>query len=312
MTPDTRSDIRVSALCAGGVGGSLFLASCFRVTMARVFNSEWGENFQARAAAVAVVSVSCAFIWFLFVWLCLVCSSCRALLNSPKFGSSRKSVSVGGRSEFRLLGYVASSALVLACTLLIILDANDYVFVSRSLPWIPSLVWLQTCGFRFAYRVFPCQNEGSHSGCEAYKWSPAFVLSNAVVYFPFLFVGALLCVRSPYIQLVWPRIWRSIIRYGALVGSLALCTRLFVYNLEPSLAVPARPLDLVHWAWIVFDNVTGITALILFLLVPFSLYRLLLALRIRTGVRSEVVELTWLASFIAAALVLSSQFLANG
>jgi len=311
MTSGMRNNLRTSAWCASAVGGTILLAGCFRATIARIFNSQWGDNFQNRAMALAILSIAFFFIWFLFVFLCLVCGASRPVSNPCKFDGSKENVSSGGRTMFRRLGYVVSSALVLAITLSIILQANDYLFFSRLLPWIPSLIWLQACGFRVASRMFPCQSEGFVTGCEAYKWFPAFLLSNGIAYFPFLFLGALLYFRSPYIRLVWPRIWRSIIRYGALIGSLGLCTRLLVHNIEPSIALPTRPIDLEQLAWIVSDNVTGITALLLFLLVPFCAYRLLRALRLGTCVRSEAVDLTWLASFTAVALLLGNQFLAE-
>lgn len=311
MTSGLRNNLRTSAWCASAVGGMILLAGCFRATMARIFNSQSGDNFQNRASALAILSIACFLIWFLFVFLCLVCSARRPVSNPRKFDGSEENVSSGGRTMFRRLGYVASSALVLAIMLSIILQANDYLLFSRSLPWIPSLIWLQGFGFRVASRVFPCQSEGFNIGCEAYKWLPAFLLSNGIAYFPFLFLGALLYFRSPHMRLVWPRIWPSIIRYGVLIGSLGLCTHLFIYNIEPSIALPTRPVDLEQLAWIVLDNVTGITALVLFLLVPFCAYRLLRALQLGTCVRSEAVDLTWLASFTAVALLLGNQSLAE-
>lgn len=60
--------------------------------------------------------------------------------------------------------------------------------------------------------------------------------------------------------------------------------------------------------WTVLDNLTGILALALFLLVPFCLYSVVSALWRRSDVLPSLIDLTWLASFGEVALILANQF----
>ncbi|MGC2181822.1 MAG: hypothetical protein WA637_00920 [Terriglobales bacterium] len=60
--------------------------------------------------------------------------------------------------------------------------------------------------------------------------------------------------------------------------------------------------------WTVLNNLTGVLALALFLLVPFCLYRAVRAIWSRKGVLPSLVHLTWLASFGVVALTLANQY----
>lgn len=71
----------------------------------------------------------------------------------------------------------------------VFLNASDYFFQSRLLPWDLPLIYLQDPGLIAANRLFPCQKEGFDTGCEAYKWAPTILGMNALAYFLFLLPG---------------------------------------------------------------------------------------------------------------------------
>ena len=122
----------------------------------------------------------------------------------------------------RVLATAAAVSIVLAVTAWFALTANDEIFYSRLLPWIGPLIRLQEPGFRVAYRMFPCRVEGSDLGCELYKWLPAFLVSNALAYFPVLLMGVLIYTRSLLARRVSAGIFRSFIRWGAVLGAVGL------------------------------------------------------------------------------------------
>jgi hypothetical protein len=309
LTSDARARVRISALCAGALATTILLAEFFRTAMERLFNGHWRESLHARAIAVALFAAACALVWFLFVFLCLAFDALRPRSIPTASDPPKENFRSNARSLIRIMPYVATAAFVLAITAVVVLEANDRLFFSRLLPWIPSLIWLQDPGFRVASRLFPCQFEGFDTGCEAYKRLPAFVLSNAIAYFAFLLVGTLPYCRSAYIRSAWPSIWRSLIRYGTVIGSFGLCVRLFIHGIAPGLELPIHAFDVERLGWIVLNNATGIVALLLFLFVPFCGYKALLALRSGMQARSDVIDLTWLASFVVIAILLGNQFL---
>jgi hypothetical protein len=199
-------------------------------------------------------------------------------------------------------------SIVLAVTAWLALTANDEIFYSRALPWIHPLIHLQEAGFRVADRMFPCRVEGSDLGCELYRWLPAFLISNALAYFPFVLTGTLIYARSSRARRVSPGIFRSFIRWGAALAAAGLVLRICWYGLDPEPSSPLRAWDMSRMGWTILDNLTGILALALFLLVPFCLYRVVSALWRRKDVLPSLIDLTWLASFGEVALTLANQF----
>jgi hypothetical protein len=209
---------------------------------------------------------------------------------------------------FLVLGSAAAMSSVLAVTAWFALMANDEIFYSRLLPWIGPLIWLQETGFRVSSRMFPCRVEGSGSACEPYKWLSAFLVSNALAYFPFVLAGTFIYPRFPGRRLAAADIFRLLVRWGAVLGAAGLVVRLCLYRVAPEFASPIHAWDAGRVVWTGLDYLTGILALALALLVPFCSYRALRAIWSRRDVLPSLIDLTWLASFGVVVLTLAYQF----
>jgi hypothetical protein len=74
-------------------------------------------------------------------------------------------------------------SLGISCLALVALDASDFIFQSRMVPWTIPLIKLQGVGATIASHFFQCKKEGFDTACEWFKVMPTIVLSNAIVYF---------------------------------------------------------------------------------------------------------------------------------
>jgi hypothetical protein len=306
MSPITRK-IRFATWCAASVAAATLVAFCFRATMERIFVGDRGMIFLHRATLIGVMAAACGLAWFFFVLICLSLHVPQKSTSEEVHAAKQNSCSTQEQWA-RTLAWAVSAALVVATTADLVLQTNDQLFSSRLLPWVRPVIWMQTQGFREAWTLFLCQPE-LKVGCEPYKWLAAFIVSNAIVYFPLVLIGRIIYCRYSWFRSGWPRLKPLIIRCGALLGSVGLCTRLFLYGMEPGVGSPVHAFDFDRLLWTVLDNATGIFALLLFLLTPFSAFKLLRNIRLGNSALPDVADLTWLASFLIVALFLGNQFL---
>lgn len=289
-----RENAWVAAQCAAVVALISFGARIFRAGLDRVFYGVWGQDLALRLG----LSTSFVFVFWLVVALGLLGLSSRRA--AARFDQTNRDRS-GPPSLLRVLAMAAAVSIVLAVTAWFALAANDEIFYSRGLPWIGPLIRLQEPGFRVASRMFPCRVEGSNIGCEPHKWL-------SLAYFPILLTGVFAYVRSSRVRRVSPGIFHSSIRWGAVLGTTGLVLRICLYRFDPELSSPLRAWSFGRVGWTVLNNLTGILALALFLLVPFCLYRAVCAIWRRREVLPSLVDLTRLASFGVVALTLANQY----
>lgn len=289
-----KAKAQTAAECAAMTGATIFAARFFRAAMDRVFFGARDENALIR---VALFATAFAVVWFVFVFACSAFDT-DPVVSIPVESSPTR----GGLRSAALV----VSAMAIAAWLILV--ASDDLLASRLLPWTLPLIWLQWPGFQVASRLFPCQKEGFDTGCEAWKKLPVFWLSNAVTYLPFVLVGRFVYYRSARMRTVWPRAFRWLIRWGTLFGSAGLGAQLLFYRLTPGASLPFHRWDMDRIGWVILEDATGITSLVLFLLIPFCGYGLIRAVWARKYVRPALVDLTWLVSYAFIALILGDPF----
>ncbi len=225
VTSGARASVKTAALCAAGLAATIFAARFSRAVIDRVRYGTWGARFLIPIALFATI---CAVVWLVFVGVCLVFDSRRVSSISIEPAAAGGHIPPQVRGWLRTLITAVVAALSLSSALWLALEANDFLFYSRMLPWVRPLIWLQEPGFRNAWRFFPCQAEGFSTGCEIYKVLPAFLFADAVAYFPFLVLGLFVYRRSERLRRLWPRILRPVIRWGAVFGFCGLFASLFL------------------------------------------------------------------------------------
>jgi hypothetical protein len=264
--------------------------------MDRITYGDWGSDI---AASFALSSISTGLIWFIFVLIIL-----RVGVERTDTATSVSDLPEHSPRSIEDLKSAALIASVHAITASFALTANDEIY-SRLLPWIHPLIWFQEVGFRVASRLFPCRMEGSSLGCEEYKSLPAFLISNAVAYLPFLLAGRLVCRRFPRVRQRTAHIFHSVIRWGSVSCFIGLCFWILLKTLAPELSLPTHVWDIPRAGWNLLNETTGALALTLALLTPFCLFNTFRAIWNRTDVLPGLSDLTWLVSFAVAALVIA-------
>jgi len=264
--------------------------------MDRITYGDWGSDI---AASFAIPAISAGVFWFILVFILARIGARRASESDTRKALSGIFAS-GAPGD---LGCAALISSVLAVTAWFILTANDEIFVSRSLPWIRPLIWFQWEGFGFASSLFPCRGEGSTLGCEEYNWVPAFLISNAVVYLPFLLPVSFIYRRSPGVRQKVAQFLHSFIRWGSVLGSFGLCLCLLLNTFWPDL-FPIRVWSLSNAGYVLLEFGAGVLTLALALLLPFFWFRVLRSVWVCTDVFPTLYDLTWIVAFAVAAITL--------
>ena len=199
-------------------------------------------------------------------------------------------------------------ALILAVSAWLALEVNDDLFYSRSLPWIPSLIWFQEAGFRTVSRLFPCRYEGFDTGCEAYKTLPTFLLANVIAYTPFSLATVFLVRYGESARLFLKQLSSALLRWASIVGVTLLCIRLVLDRLSPNVSSPLAPGGIGRTTWLLLEGTLGPISIAIALSIPFVVYRTICAVWRRKFISERLIDLTYLAVFVLAALILGNQY----
>lgn len=273
----------------------------FRLILNRVPFAETGHWI----GSVILASVG-GLLWFALTFFCLL----RALRsddgNSLPVASSADAKRAGG-----FLSTFTSSAViacVLSLTAWVALDWNDAIFYSHLLPWIAPLITIQHSGFIAASRLYPCQAEGSNTGCEPYKWIPTFLIANALAYFPFVLGGVLWCRLSKAARTIPQYVARQFVRWAVPAVVVSLCALLVMHklNLDTHNSLFPHP-GIAHWhlgVWELLNDITGTLIVMAGLLLPFYFYRAFRRSGGLSATRSMLWKLTELTIVLLAALML--------
>jgi hypothetical protein len=298
---DNRNAIKLPAQCASAVAGTVIVAALFRATLNRIF---FVDSQPFWLAITIELSLFVGILWFAFTFAFCILQAIRGVNSQGTTSTSGSSV----RHFAAIFGLALAAAVTLAVSALLTLEANDQYFFSRSLPWIPSLVWLQGEGIGTASRLFPCQYEGFDTGCEIYKTLPAVVFSNAIAYLPFSFTTLLLTHYRESARVFLRVLSSALLRWGSLVGIGLLCLRLFLSRLSPGISSPIAPPGFAHSTWILLEWTLGPISVALALCIPFALYGAIYAVWRRQQTLGRLVELTCVAAFVLAAMILGNQY----
>lgn len=292
-----REAVKLAVQCSLAVAGTGIAASSFRASLNRIFAVE-SHGFWLGPIILSLVA---GILWFALM-LAFLAFAIR-ITNSV---SSAK----GHRDEHLALSFAfaLAAALALAISAWLALEANDGLFYSRSLPWVPSLIWFQETGFRMAYRFFPCQYEGFDTGCEAYKTIPVFLISNAIAYLPFSLALVLLTRYWEPSRLFLKALASAFLRRAIPVGIALLCLRLVFFRLFPHASLPIASTSAQRTTWSLLEWTVGPISVALALSIPFVFYGAVRAVWRRACVSERLADLTRVALFVVAALILGNQY----
>ena len=297
-----REAVRLAARCSSAVAGTVIVAGLFRAALNRVFAIESPQFWLGRTIA------SCLAVRIFWFALTLAFGALGTIPKTVSFQSARSTKRNYIRHSAVSFALALAVAFVLAVSAWLALEVNDAYFYSRSLPWIPSLIWLQNAGFRTASRLFPCQYEGFDTGCEAYKTFPVFLLSNVIAYVPFSFVTVFLTRYWEWARSFLKALSRAFLRWGSIVGAALLCVRLVLDRLSPGISSPIAAEGVGHTTWILLEWIVGPISVAFALSIPFVIYGAICALWRREQISERLVDLTRVAAFVLAALTLGNQY----
>ena len=290
------------ALRAAGYAAVVFGVTAGSAVLRLVLHRVLAMPRDDRLAGLIILAALLGLLWFV---LALV-----SLLRSNFRGQDQRATGI--KRIWRTIAIAAVITSVLAISAWMALYLNDEIFYSRSLPWIAPLITLQTYGFGKASRLFPCQAEGFDTGCEAYKWIPAFLVSNSLGYFPFVLVGVFSFQRSETIRKASRSAARYFARWSAPVVGAGLLTLQVMHalNLATYDSLYPHP-GIAHWhfgVWEQVNDITGTVIVIAGLLFPFYLCRIFRRPRSQDDVRSRIAEATSLAATMLLALMLGNVY----
>jgi hypothetical protein len=245
--------------------------------------------------------------WFALAFLVLARSSSNGV-GSPQWLNPSPT---GTRTVLRTITLALVIACVIAVTAWVGLYLNDEIFESRSLPWIAPLITVQTYGFEKSSQMFPCQAEGSDTGCEASKWIPTFLTANSLAYFPFVLIGLLSSQHSDAVGKA-ARVGAGFFaRWCAVVVTAGLVALQVMngLNLDTQDSLYPHP-GIGHWhfgAWEQVNDITGTLITVAGLSLPFYLYRVI---RRTNGIpaRTRLTEATSLVATLVLTLILGNVY----
>jgi len=283
------------------IATSVFGAAVFRLMLNRVPAAETGHWI-----GTVVLAAVCGLLWFVLCFCCLL----RAIGSDD-----RNSITAApGTNAGRIRGFPSALALsiVVACVMSLsawlALDWNDGIFNSHLLPWIAPLITVQFPGFATASRLFPCQAEGFNTGCEPYKWIPAFLFANALAYLPFVLGGVFCYRRSGAARTSLESAAHHSLRWSVPVVIAGLCALMVMHklNLDTHDSLFPHP-GIAHWhlgVWELLNDITGTVIVIAGLLLPFYLYRAFGKSSGLNAAQRRLSDLTALTVVMLAALML--------
>lgn len=299
--PAQQSRAAMAGRYAAAVFGAVIGSAILRVLLHRLLPIPRDAQLRGPVILASMLGV----LWFALAFLVLRLSSNR--VGSPR---SRNSSLTGTATVFRTIIFAFVIACVIAITAWVGLYLSDGIFYSRSLPWIAPLITLQEYGFVKAGRMFPCRAEGFDTGCEAYKWIPAFLLANGLSYFPFALLGLFSLRFSDVVHKAARAGARACVRSSVVAVTAGLVALQIMNGLNLDTYDSLYPSSgVAHWhlgAWELINDLTGTLILVAGLSLPFYLYR---AIRRANGLaeaRTRMAEATSLASTLLVALMLGN------
>jgi len=258
------SSARCAALLAAAILGMASLRAAVNRTFGGARNAHWTE-------LVAVAS-ALGLLWFV-VGLYVVRSRHGTANNSAKSDAREPR---GNRGVGWPLAMSIFIALVMALSAYFALYLNDEIWYSRLLPWIGLLIGVQYPGFHAASRLSPCQKGGFNTGCEAYKWIPAFLLADTLAYLPFVTTGVLCYMYSKSARSLLDFVSRQFIRWSPIVAIVSLFGLLIMHGFGFDVWNFQYPgTDKWYWhsiLWNAVSNLAGMIVVIGGFLLPFHLY----------------------------------------
>jgi len=305
VTSQLRAKVKLAAWCSLAMVTTIIATRFFRAMLGHLLSIKSGGAWFISASMIAAVV---GLIWFVLV---LACGMLGARGTTVGGGDSEELTDNKHAQSWGFIGGLTIAVImsfILAISAWLALGFNDSMYYSRELPWVGPLIRLQELGFRTAARLFPCRYEGFDTGCEAYKWAPTFLLSNAAAYLPFVMASVFLYRRSERVRSVTRWLLDRFLRGGALTGVVLLCLRLLLYLLSPVVSSPISSWGAGRITWIVLDGASGSISVAVALSIPFYIYWVVRALWNRDHVQAHLIGLTWLVAFVLAALELGSQF----
>jgi len=290
------------ALRAAGYAAVVFGVTAGSAVLRLVLHRVLAMPPDDRLAGPIILAALLGLLWFVLALVALARS------NTP----AQDQVASGTKPIWRTIAIAAVMASVLAISAWMALYLNDEIFYSRSLPLIAPLITLQSYGFGKASQLFPCQAEGFDTGCEAYKRIPAFLVSNSLVYFPFVLVGLFSLQSSETMRKALRSAARYFARWSAPVVGAGLLTLQVMHalNLATYDSLYPHP-GIAHWhfgVWEQVNDITGTVIVIAGLLFPFYLCRIFRRPRSQDDVRSRIAEATSLAATMLLALMLGNVY----
>jgi len=249
-----------------------------------------------------------ALFWFAVAFLVLV----GARTGRDSSPQPQNPPTTRERTVSRTIALALVVAGVLAISAWTNIYLNDEIFESRSLPWIAPLITVQEYGFGKASQMFPCQAEGSDTGCEAYKWVPTFLVANILLYFPFVLVALFSCRLSDTFRKMASVGAHLFVRWSGVATTAGLLALQVMHglNLDTQDSLYPHP-GVGHWhfgAWEQINDITGTLITIAGLCLPFYLYRLIRRAPSLTDARIRLSEATSLAATMLAALMLGDVY----
>jgi hypothetical protein len=291
---------RYAAIVFGAIAGSALL----RLLLHRVLAMPGDVQLRGPIILASLLG----FFWFALGFLVFARSSARRI----DFPRARTPSPTGTRTVFRTITLALVVACLMAMTAWVGLYLNDQIFYSRSLPWIAPLITVQGYGSGKASQMFPCQAEGFDTGCEAYKWIPAFLIANGLCYFPVALLSLFSWRLSDTVRKTVRTGVQGFARWsvGAVTVGLVALQIMHGLNRDTHDSLYPHP-GIAHWhfgAWELVNDITGTLVTVAGLSFPFYFY---LALRRADGLleaRTRLAAATSLAATLLVALMLGDVY----
>jgi hypothetical protein len=291
---------RYAAIVFGAIAGSALL----RLLLHRVLAMPGDVQLRGPIILASLLG----FFWFALGFLVFARSSARRI----DFPRARTPSPTGTRTVFRTITLALVVACLMAMTAWVGLYLNDQIFYSRSLPWISPLITVQEYGSGKASQMFPCQAEGFDTGCEAYKWIPAFLIANGLCYFPVALLSLFSWRLSDTVRKTVRTGVQGFARWsvGAVTVGLVALQIMHGLNRDTHDSLYPHP-GIAHWhfgAWELVNDITGTLVTVAGLSFPFYFY---LALRRADGLleaRTRLAAATSLAATLLVALMLGDVY----
>ncbi len=303
--PRSRRSAVVAGRYATVMSAAALGAAIFRAAVNRIFSAPPDRVLFGSFLFAAILGI----LWFIFTFACVF----RIMGQENRLARQNRSAGRAKRCKgiVRRLGLSFGIGSVLSLSAWSALELSDDIMQSRMLPWIPPLITVQHYGFRAASRLFPCQAEGSNAGCEAYKTAPAFLVANALVYFPFVLCVVIYCRLVGRLGEALQARESRFVRWCVPLGVLGLCAVLALNRLGLTTYNTLYPTGDSHWHfgfWEIVNDVTGSIIVACGFFLPFYFYRAFRRSESLFEKRRTLFDLTSLAALMVVALTLGDVY----